>query len=308
MLAEAVVAGAMKLRWKPSGRISPSMTSICPMKTYKNWKREISTSEGLDYLRMNDGHYQETEMIDDLLRAGFEIRDRQMTVHIGPMVGHIDGLILVDGKWSMFDCKAMSLNRYTAFKRRGFEAESSIKVQMQLYLASDELRKEGIDTGFVYAKHKDTCRPYDLFFEWDPEFSHKIEEQVYSLLEGDVPKPVRCYLCPSCRDRLDCWGGEVVDFSGVHTASLPELVEQWKLGTNYRRYGKELVEEARVEFKKELGDNSVVIINDLKVLRVDTTRGGISETKFVDKFGAAALADVWETKKGTQVRVSEVEI
>ncbi|MBA7692740.1 hypothetical protein ES703_101307 [subsurface metagenome] len=308
MLSEAVLAGAVKLGSYRSGKISPSMVSPCPFKTYKSWKGDRVAPTGIERLRMNDGHYQEQEMVDDLVRAGFEIKDRQSTLHIGSMVGHIDGLILVDGKWCLFDCKAMSLNRYTRFKQRGFEAEPTIEVQMQLYLASDELRKEGIDGGFVYAKHKDTCRPYDLFFEWDPELTHRLEEQVYSLLNGEVPVPVRCSLCPSCRERLDCWGAEVVDFSRVHTASLPELVEQWKLGTNYRRYGKELVEEARVAFKKELGDKTVVFIDDLKCLRVVQTRGGISQGKFVEKYGAAALADVWEDKPVPQMRVSEVEI
>lgn len=308
MLAEAVIAGAMKLRRESSGKISPSMVSSCPMKTYRSWKRTVSTSEGLDYLRMNDGHYQEAQVVDDLLRAGFKIKDRQLTVHIGPMVGHIDGLILVDKVWSLFDCKAMSLSRYTNFKQRGFEVESAIKVQMQLYLASDELRKEGIDTGFVYAKHKDTCRPYDLYFEWDPPFAKSIIDQVDALLLGDVPVPKRISLCASCRDRLECWGAEVVDFSGVHTASLPELVKQWKLGTHYKRYGKELVEEARFTFEEKLGDKPVIFIDDLKVLRVVQTRIGFSEEKFVERYGAAALTGVWETKKVPQMRVMEVEL
>lgn len=308
MLAEAVIAGADKLKRKPSGRISPSMVSPCPMKTYKNWKRVREPAEGIELLRMNDGHYQEQEMIDDLIRAGFEITDRQVTVHIGPMVGHIDGKVLVDNKRHLIDCKAMSLHRYTAFKQRGFEAEPGIKVQMQLYLASDELRKEGIDTGFVYAKHKDTCRPYDLFFGWDPGFTHKIEGQIYSLLKGAIPTPERCSLCPACRDRLECWGAEVVDFSGVHTASLPKLVEQWKLGTNYRRYGKELVDEARIAFEEELGDKPVVFIDDLKVLRVIQARGGISKSKFVEEYGTAALAKVWEEIKVPQMKITEVEL
>lgn len=308
MLSEAVIAGAEKLKGFRSGKISPSMVSPCPLRTYKNWKGVREPSEGVELLRMNDGHYQEQEMVDDLDRAGFEIRDRQLVVHIGPMIGHIDGLILVDTKWHLLECKAMSLNRYTKFKQRGFEAEPAIKVQDQLYLASDELRKEGIDSGFIYAKHKDTCRPYDLFFEWDSGFTHSIEEQVYSLLRGEIPVSVRCSVCPSCPYRLGCWGAEIVDFSGVHIASLPEMVAQWKTGTAHRQYGKELVDEARVAFKVELGDNDVIFIDDLKVLKVFPVRGGISESKFVEKYGAAALAEVWEEKRIEQMKVTEVEL
>lgn len=314
MLSEAVMAGAEKLRWgRSSGKISPSMVSPCPMRTYKNWKRVREPAEGVELLRMNDGHYQEQEMVDDLRRAGFEVNQRkgpdgrQLPIHIGPMIGHIDGLILVDNRWHLLECKAMSLHRHTAFRQKGFEAEPSIKVQDQLYLASDELQKEGIDSGFIYAKHKDTCRPFDLFFEWDPKFTDVIVGQVEGLLADWIPKPERTSLCPTCPYRLDCWGAEIVDFTGVHTASLPEMVAQWKTGTAHRQMGKELVDEARAAFKTELGDNDVVFIDDLKVLKIFPVRGGISESKFVEKYGAAALVGVWEEKRIEQMRVSEIE-
>lgn len=308
MLAEAVIAGAEKRTGYQSGKISPSIVSLCPLRTYKNWKGEKPKPTGIERLRMNDGHYQEQEMVDDLVRAGFKVEDAQMSVHIGPMVGHIDRTIWVDSRKRLLECKAMSLNRYTAFKQKGFEAEPAIKVQVQLYLASDELRKEGIDSGFVYCKHKDTCRPYDLFFEWDPKFTEVVIGQVEGLLADWIPKPERTNLCPSCPYRLDCWGAEIVDFSGVHTASLPEMVAQWKTGTAHRQYGKELVEEARLAFREELGDNDIIFIDDLKILKVFPVRGGISETKFTEKYGAAALADVWEEKRVEQMRVQEVEL
>ena len=308
MLSEAVIAGAERMRGYRSGKISPSMASLCPVRTYKNWKGLKEEPTGIERLRMNDGHYQEQEMVEDLTRAGFKIEDRQLVLHIGPMVGHIDGTLWVDSRRSLLECKAMSLDRYSKFKKRGFEAEPGIKVQVQLYLSSDEMRKEGIDSGFVYAKHKDTCRPYDLYFEYEPEFANSIIEMIEELYGGWLPKPERCSLCSSCGYRLECWGAEVVDFGKVHTASLPEMVAQWKTGTAHKQYGKELVEEARVAFKKELGDNEVVFVDDLKVLSIVQTRGGIDESKFVEKYGAAALVDVWEEKTVEQMRVSEVEI
>lgn len=68
MLAEAVIAGADKLRRSRSGdrSLSPSLVSPCPMRTYKNWKRPVEAPTGQQLLLMNDGHYQEQEMIDDI--------------------------------------------------------------------------------------------------------------------------------------------------------------------------------------------------------------------------------------------------
>lgn len=309
MLAEAVIAGAERLRGPPRGLLSPSVVSPCPLLTYKGWKAERTPPTGQQLLLMNDGHYQETEMVDDLLRAGFAIGDRQKTLHIGGvMEGHIDGLILVNDKWHLLECKAMSMSRYTEFRQRGFAAELGIEVQVQLYLHSDELSKMELGGGFVYSKHKDSCRPYDLFFEYKPQFAESLVEQVRRLQDGWIPEPVKCPLCSTCRFRVDCWKAELIDFSGVKTVSLPELVEQWKRGTNFRRYGKELVDEARNVFEKELGDLTVITIDDLKILRVMATRGGISEQKFIEVFGSENLPKVWEEKRIPQMRVTEIDI
>lgn len=308
MLAEAVIASAERRTSRPSGRISPSMVSTCPFRTYKSWKGEREKPTGLDRLRMNDGHYQEKEIIDDLVEAGFEIKDRQRVVHTGPMAGQIDGLILVDGLWYLLDAKAMSLARFTAFRKTGFEKEQAMKAQQQLYLASGELQSEGISDGYIYAKHKDSCRPYDLFFGYEPEFAISLIDQVKRLYGGWIPTPIRQPQCLTCRIRLDCWGGEIVDFGNIHTVSLPEMVEQWKLGTAHRQYGKELVDEARLVFKKELGDRTVVFIDDLRVTKVLVRRTGIDLDKFIDLYGAQALPGVMDEKVSEQMRISEVEL
>jgi hypothetical protein len=310
MLSEAVIAGATKLASGRSGRkLSPSIVSTCPMKTYKNWKREERAVSGQDLLRMNDGHYQEQEMIDDLERAGFKIKDRQREVHIGGvMVGHIDGLILVDGKWHDLSCKAMSLERFTNFRQRGFASEPAIRCQEMSYLASDELQWENVVSGFVYAKHKDTCRPYDLYFEFGREFANGIIDQVKRLLEGYIPEPKRIGLCIGCSDRLDCWKSEIVDMTGVKVISMPEMVEKWKQGRYFAALGKELNEESREAFEKELGNLRVITIEDLKVQRLERTTSGISYEKFVSRYGAAALADVWDEKTSFYMRVDEIEV
>jgi len=313
MLAEAVLEGASKLR-NPSGErtIRPSGMSICPVNTYNNWKgiREPSTNQTL--LIMNDGHYQEEEMKADLRRAGFQIDCRedsegnQLPLHIGPMIGHLDGLIKTHGEWCLLECKGMNTRRFNRFKEHGFQMEPGIRVQTQLYLHSDELRDMGITKGFVYAKGKDHCRPYDLQFDYEPQFAKALVEQAKKLLDGWIPKPVRIPMCSDCRRSIDCWETFNIDFSKVGSASLPELVEKWKKGTRFRDFGKTLVKEAREAFEEELGDLNLVIIDDLKVIRSEFTRESFNADKFIELYGVENLYKVLDNVPVSQMRVYEI--
>lgn len=320
MLAEAVVAGAEKLRRAREERrdISPSGVSVCARKTYMGWTSTQNLPDGRSLLLMNDGHYQEIEILDDLERAGFQIKNRQTTdtpqrdLHISKtegsedylMVGHADCDIFTQDKWHMLDAKAMSMERFTNFSRYGFQAEPDMECQMTLYLGSDEYRQEGITSGFVYAKHKDSCRSYDLPFNLKEGLFNELVDQVRRINEGWVPEPIRSKLCVRCRHKIPCWKVLPIEMEAVKVVSLPEMVTQWKKGKGYKAYGEDLIGEAREAFEEELGNSEVISIEDLKVQRVIQTRTGISYDKFVKKFGAAALADVWEEKKIPQMRIN----
>jgi len=308
MLAEAVIEGAEKLRGTRSGRIYPSNVSICPVRTFSNLRPSLDPPSSHSLLVMNDGKYQETQMIDDLERAGFSIKDRQEVLHIGPMRGRGDGLIKVGEEWCLLECKATNGRYYADFKKSGFQAQPGWKVQTQLYLHSEELRGQGITKGFVYTKHRDSCWTYDLPFEYEPQFATALVTQVEKILDGWIPEPVKIPLCSTCKLRVDCWKATLIDFSGVGTASMPEMVEQWKRGKHFQTFGKELVEEARIVFEVELGDKSVVTIDDLKVSRINSIRSGISRSKFVEVYGPEALPGVWEETPVSQMRSSEITL
>ncbi len=321
MLAEAVLAGAEKLR-RPgdqSGRLYPSNVSLCPRRTYLTWigDREPPSQEAL--LRMNDGHYQEEEMIDDLERAGFEIVDQQRRVTIGPsvehpevplsrqqMTGRIDGKILVNEEWCILDCKAMSSRRISEFREQGFQSEPSIKVQMQLYLHSAEIRKEGITKAIVYAKNKDNCRPFDRTIIYSEVFASALVKSFVDIIEGWKPPAERTSLCLTCPYTLKCWGAHSIDFSGVKVISLPEVVAKWKRAKFHQVLSKELMDEVRPLLVAELGDRKAITVDDLKILRVSSHRGEMDKILFVKKYGAAALTSIWTEKDVEQIRITEV--
>lgn len=320
MLSEAVVASYERPEKDGihEGQLTVTSISPCSYGTYLNYHgldTQLSAPGGIDVLRMSDGHWQEQQVLINLLHAGFIMRftgGNQMTVHVGKsrITGRPDGLILVDGREDVLSIKAMSLNRYTNFRQDGLLAEPFIKCQEQMYLASEELQDRA--GCWIYAKHKDTCRPYDLFEEKDLSYSKPIVEALDTIVvgKGEVKKPVDPIdLCTNCRHSGFCWASPIVDLTGTETMSLPDLVSRWKEAKYHIDYGKELMEEVREGkggFREMLGENRQLLVGDLKVLRIISHGQEFSISKFVELFGANRLVEVMEDKMRVSMRITEV--
>jgi len=262
---------------------------------------------------MKNGKWQELEVLEDLRKAGFRLRfvgANQLTVHVGRarITGRPDGLITVNEREDVLSIKARSLSSFSNFKRKGVDAEPRTVCQEQMYLASPEL-KDHVGT-WVYVKHKDSCEPYDAFVERDNSYAKPIVEATdeivlsgYEPKRPDVPIP----LCSSCRHKIYCWKLDFLDTSGIKTITLPEAVSMWVEGKFHRERAKQLDEESREVFRKHLGENDVLFVDDqttlLEVKKIVQHRIGISEEKFVAKYGPAALVDVMTETIVEQMRV-----
>ena len=318
MLSQAVLASYTK---KESdgihlGQLTVTSISSCAYATYINYHHLDSkefTAE--DKLRMKNGKWQEMECVGDLRRAGFQMRytgDNQMTVHVGGarIGGRPDGLITVDNREDVLSIKARSLASYTEIRQKGIgEAEPATMCQEQMYLASDELgNREGC---WVYVKHKDSCRPYDIFVPKNEAYSKPIVEAVDEIVLGqaEVKRPTEpIELCSKCRHRVFCWKEEIYDTSGLATKSMPEIVDLWMQGQFHLEMGKKLNEESRVLIKHHLGEDDILYIESgtilLEARKIIQHRSKMSEDKFVEKYGAAALVDIIEETPVPQMRVS----
>jgi len=317
VLAQAVLAGSVPQKDRiHTGQLTVTGISPCSYSTYLNYLHlDDEKFDPLARLRMKNGKWQELEVLEDLRRAGFRLRhtgSNQLTVHVGkvPIAGRPDGLIIVDDREDLLEIKAMSLDMYTNFKQKGIDAFPGYKCQTQLYLASEEL-KDKVKGCWIYVKHKDSCRPYDIFMERDEAYSKPIIEAVDEIVlrQAEIKRPDEPIpLCSHCRHRLYCWKSELLDTSGIKTLTKPEVVQMWLEGQFHLDMGKQLNEDARVLLKEFLGDNDVLYIEDqtvlLEVRKIIQHRTGISEAKFIEKFGAAALADVTEVVLVPQMRVS----
>lgn len=318
MLAQAVIAAYTKPESDGYHRGQLTVTSVspCPYATYLNYHHlDDEQFDAASRLRMKNGKWQEMEVLEDLRKARFSLKytgSNQITVHVGkvPIAGRPDGLIVVDNREDLLEIKAMSLAMYTSLKQKGIDAFPNYKCQAQLYLASEEL-KDRVTGCWLYVKHKDSCRPYDIFLDRDEAYTRPIIEAVDEIVLGKVVvvRPVEAGpSCSFCRHKLYCWKTELLDTSGIKTLTKPEVVQMWLEGQFHLDMGKQLNEEARVLLKGYLGDNDVLFIEDqtllLEVKKIIQHRSGISTEKFVERFGAAALADVTQETIVEQMRVT----
>lgn len=317
MLAQAVIAAYEKPVGNGihRGQLTATGISPCSYATYLNYHHlDDEQFDAAARLRMKNGKWQEMEVLEDLRKAGFSLRftgSNQMTVHIGkvPITGRPDGLIIVDNREDVLSIKARSLNAYTDLKQKGLAAEPYTECQEQLYLASKELRDKMVGT-WLYVKHKDSCRPYDIFIEKNLSYSKPIIEAVEEIILGkaEVVRPDTCPIPGRCKHTLHCWKTELLDTGGIKTLTKPEVVQMWLEGQFHLDIGKQLNEEARILLREYLGDNDVLFIEDqailLEVKKIIQHRSSISTDKFVEKYGAASLTDVMEEKIVEQMRVT----
>lgn len=319
MLSQVVLAsyGEIEDDGIHHGQLTVTGISPCPYGTYINYHKldKDDPPTGSDILRMSNGHWQEDECVENLRHAGYKIRftgKEQMTLHIGKtsVTGRPDGLITVNGHEDVLSIKAMNGMRYNKFKSKGLEAEPFIKSQEQLYLASEELKNTMAGT-WIYAKHKDSCAPFDLYEPKDLAWSKPLIEALEAITLGNevVKRPQSIIpLCSHCRHSTFCWKEEAftVDMSGTKVLSLPEATAKWHEAKFHQDYGDELMKDVRVVFQEALGDKDLLLADDLRIKKIVSTRSGISEKKFIKKYGVAALAEVMESKEISFMRITEV--
>ncbi len=318
MLSEVVLAYYAGIIDRPhaGGALTVTGISPCPYATYINYHSlDRQDFSSLDRLRMKNGHWQEREVLEDLRRAGFKMRytgSDQLVLNVGrvPITGRPDGLITVSNREDVLSIKAMNSSRFIRLRKEGLASEPSIECQEQLYLASEEFRNSMAGT-WIYAKHKDSCKPYDFFLEKDLGYSKPIveatEEIILSGTEVKRPKdPLP--LCSSCRHKSYCWVDPVLDMSKVKVVDLPEAVAKWKEGKSHQTYGEILEEEARETFELALAEDRLMLAEDLRIQKVSpASKLSFSERKFAGLFGSSRLPEVMvEKKRQPYIRIEEV--
>lgn len=309
MLTQAVLASYDKVSG-PSGRLTASVISPCPFGTYLNYAGlDYQSPDSLSLIRMEDGHYQETKMLDQLRKAGFSIQHtgrQQLTVHMGRsrFTGRPDGVITIGGKEELLEIKAMSLNPFTNVRQTGITP--SFKCQVQLLMSSEELRDK-IDGCWFYTCHKDSCRPFDFYEPRDLSYSKPIIEAVDAiLLDSWIPTKAECDICPICRHQEYCWGAYVVDSTKVRITSIEEAEENFIQGKLFRDGGLAMMKEARISLENVMGEEDLLLTDRLRLRRVSRSESSIPIKNFVEVFGPGELPKVLKETTSKYIRITEL--
>jgi len=293
--------------------LSITLVSPCYYETYINCY-DLDPRENMDPLalmRMEDGHWQENQIVENLTKAGWEMThtgEDQMTVHVGEtqIPGRPDGFIKVGNRWDQLEIKAVNENRYHHMVRKGIEGR--IRCQIQLCMSSREEREMGIERTWVYMKHKDSCTPYDIEEKYDPYCSRPVMEAADRIMEGWKPKKEENDLCASCGHKVFCWQPDIIlDLGGISSRDgLEKYVDMWKQGKNHKRRGEELVKEAKAVLDGTVGDDDIVLVEDLKLQRVIRHSVTIPLDRYLEIHGNEHFKEVLEEKRSPYIDIREV--
>jgi CRISPR/Cas system-associated exonuclease Cas4 (RecB family) len=289
-------------------RISP-----CPYETFIE-AYNLDPRENMDpvaLMRMEDGHWQEKQIIEHLARTGWEMThtgEDQMTVHVGrtEIPGRPDGFIKVGGAWDQLEVKAVNEDRYHRMVRKGIEGR--IRCQTQLCMSSREERDMGIERTWVYSKHKDSCTPHDFDEIYDPEYAKPVMEAADRIMEGWKPEKKEHDLCASCNHKVYCWQPDIIlDMDGITAVEgMKKYVDMWKEGKDRERRGKELVKEARGVLEGVVGEDDVALVEDLKLQRVIRHTPSIPLDRYLEIHGKDHFKDVLQEKRSEYIDIREV--
>ena len=305
-----------------------SSISTCPRETYYNYRKYKMVQSGeveheLEHdlqmqLLLNDGHYQEAEIVDLLERAGFKldyVGEKQAELMVGRcnIKGHPDGFIL-DGpnidpnQPAMLEVKARNYQAFKKFSDTGLKEFPKIKAQTQLYMHANNLPYPVTEAHVIF-KLKESVRLADVIEKADPSFAVPLIESVDRIIEdGYVPEPVENELCAGCRFSSMCWGSPTVDFSNFAYSDLKDASEKWMQGEAYTELGKNLKEEARAEFMHNMGDANELYTSSLRVKKSEFVQRRFDSKKFISINGQDAYDEYTNPVNITQVRVTPLDI
>lgn len=323
MLSEILFAGVGKEREPRFDRIpgiSISAFFPCAYRMYRAHTGEIWNEEQTpqQLLNMSDGWTHEEQAVERYAKIGIKIesrtpQERRVVVGKSNIYGSFDGRVTLNGKRYLWEFKAMNSDRFWEFQRWGLKAFPGYRAQVQGYMVGSA------DNETIFqAKHKDSNDYYDILEPLDVPYISQIINWVDDIkLKNWIPEPKECEYCYHCG--LGCFG-TTLDLSWIKDAKASDMVDKWKKGKQFQDVGGMMMEEARSFFvgKKDkngdvlveglIGDKEILLVEDLKILKITQHRFDISKEKIVKEFGPEALLKVGEYKEIPQYRITQVEV
>jgi len=270
------------------------------------WGEELQPRQ---ILNLEDGWDQEEQSVRRLKEVGIIVKNRQAKVTVGKseVPGSIDGEVELD-KRRLWEHKAWSSSRFDWFVANGIDAYPGEKAQVNAYMLG-----RGLDECIFFVKRKEDNDYYDTVVKLDKDYILPIIEWADRIrLDGWIPEPKLGEYCAHCGMR--CFG-QVIDFSWIKEASASEMADRWRKGDQLVKVGSMLKEEARTYFvgskdgsmKGLMGDESLLIVEGLRIQRILQHRFSIRKERVLQEFGPEGLMKVGEESRVISYRITSVE-
>lgn len=256
---------------------------------------------GRTVLIFGDGNLHEDATVEWLAKTDYSVTDRQRAVDVGEihgcdpfefihcdtcdtdvplstLHGHIDGLILVDGRHVLFEHKAIGEFSYKLIDK---EFPQSYVKQCCCYIKGLKDQGVDIDSAIILLRSKDKATYKQIVIEYDHDSDRctmrnewndnvgYMEDVVGSCLSlhsfveecssnGEIPDRPFDYdewKCKLCRYRETCWDGYVAEFQArplMTEAEVESVVETLAREQDLIAKEKTAVEKRLTEAKKKL--------------------------------------------------------
>lgn len=322
-LAERVIANAEEYereirpanyRERDKGSFRVSWLGLCAKQqgyAYLNTKEDRLPQVGTRLMSLGDGHVQEEEIANRILKTpGIELvrqnypHRKKYRLKDGTelfLYGTPDLEIMDDGEPYIIEIKALQETAYSETERTG-EPPSQYVTQLHGYLLLCEVKK-----GVLYIKNRNSSEVMSFEYELTPEKKIEILKRQFKIqkLVNQEKLPERefqigsreCFYCPYSKQ---CWPGE--DFKGyihgkthgVHVDLDDEPAAKNQFLTAVKMYDRANKEVKRAEDEIRIAKEQIELL--LKEYKADGVEAGgysaktVTSTRYIpDKVLVAAL-------------------
>ena len=156
----------------------------------------------------NVGHALEPLMIRYLEMTGAKIhkREAELLNRWGKPLGHIDGMVEIDGQFYLLEMKTANAKRFKEMQKTGLP--SYYMAQVQLYMHhSNQLSKKGnrLTRCLFICMCKDDSAIHIEWVDYNPAYAESETERLHHIIECEsLPEPTADFTCNFCDHKAVC--------------------------------------------------------------------------------------------------------
>ncbi len=156
------------------------------------------------------GHALEECMVEWLETAGVTVgaREAQLKNQWGGVLGHIDGIAVIDGEFYLLEMKTANSKRFKDMVKKGIPDYYYAQIQIYMY-NSNQLSEHGrkLEKCLYVITNKDTSELNVFIVDADDNYGEMETERLHNIIASDaMPAKEETYKCNFCDHSAVCKG------------------------------------------------------------------------------------------------------